>query len=42
MDIKASDNDKTAIVAFNTYTLTSSYTMALSSSIPVAEPWAGW
>jgi hypothetical protein len=54
MDIKANDSDRNAINIFNTITLSSSYTMALSSltpfvkqslgllQLPVVLPWAGW
>jgi len=54
MDIRANDSDRNAIIAFNTITLSSSYTMALSSLTPFVKqslgllqlpgmlPWAGW
>jgi hypothetical protein len=54
MDIKANNSDRNAIIAFNTITLSSSYTMALSSLTPFVKqslgllqlpgilPWAGW
>jgi hypothetical protein len=54
MDIRANDSDRNAIIVFNTITLRSSYSMALSSLTPFMKqslgllqlpgvlPWAGW
>jgi hypothetical protein len=37
MDIRANDSDRNAIIVFNTTTLSSSYTMALSSLTPFVK-----